>query len=66
MPLITIRVTGKPVTAEQKQKLISGSTDLVVDVLGKNPDSTWVIIEEISPDDWGAGGKSVSQRTASS
>ena len=46
MPFITIRVTGgrEAPSPEQKARLIAGATQLVVDVLGKNPETTHVII----------------------
>ena len=68
MPLITIRVTGgsEAPTTEQKQKLIAGATKLVVDVRGKNPETTHVIIEEVPLGNWGIGGKSCTVRRAQS
>ena len=68
MPFITIRVTGgnEAPTTEQKQKLIAGATQFVVDVLGKNPETTHVIIEEVPLDNWGIGGKSCTVRRAQS
>ncbi|MDO5532839.1 4-oxalocrotonate tautomerase family protein [Sutterella sp.] len=64
MPLITIKVTGgaEAPTPEQKAELLKGATDLVVRVLGKNPATTHVIIEEVDPDNWGVGGLSATVR----
>ncbi|MDR1530351.1 MAG: 4-oxalocrotonate tautomerase family protein [Burkholderiales bacterium] len=61
MPYINIKVTGgkEAPTQEQKQELIRGATDLVARILGKNPKTTIVIIEEVSMDNWGIGGESV-------
>lgn len=66
MPLITIKVTGgkEAPTVEQKQALLAGATRLVVEVLGKNPATTHVIIEEVDPDNWGVGGLSATVRHA--
>lgn len=55
MPYINIRVTDEGVTKEQKQKLIEGATQLMVDVLGKNPETTHVVIDEVNTDNWGIG-----------
>ena len=55
MPYINIRVTDEGVTKEQKQKLIEGTTQLMVDVLGKNPETTHVVIDEVNTDNWGIG-----------
>jgi 4-oxalocrotonate tautomerase len=60
MPFVNIKVTDDGVTPEQKTQLIQGATDLLVRVLGKNPATTVVVIEEVSTDNWGIGGESVS------
>ena len=60
MPYVNIKITDEQVSKEDKQKLIAGATQLLQDVLGKNPKTTFVIIEEVSTDNWGIGGESVS------
>ncbi|MCP3960717.1 MAG: hypothetical protein GY719_22975 [bacterium] len=45
MPYVNIRITKEDVTAEQKEQLIRGATHLLVDVLGKNPKTTVVVID---------------------
>ena len=55
MPYINIKVTDEGVTAEQKEQLIQGTTQLMVDVLNKNPETTFVVIDEINTDNWGIG-----------
>lgn len=62
MPYINIRITREGATAEQKAALIRGATQLLVDVLGKNPATTVVVIDEIDTDNWGIGGESVTAR----
>lgn len=62
MPYINIQVTRDGVTAEQKQALIRGATDLVVRVLDKDPEHTFVVIDEIDTDNWGLGSESVTRR----
>lgn len=62
MPFINIKLTKDGLTPEKKQKLIAGATELVVSVLGKNPASTVVIIDEVDTDNWGMGGESVTIR----
>lgn len=62
MPYVNIRITREGATPEQKKRLIRGATDLLVDVLGKNPATTVVVIDEIEPDDWGVAGEAVSER----
>jgi 4-oxalocrotonate tautomerase len=60
MPYIKIEITREGVTREQKQTLIKGVTDLVTEVLNKDPQLTHVVIQEIDLDDWGFAGEQVS------
>ncbi|GAA3591819.1 4-oxalocrotonate tautomerase family protein [Flavivirga amylovorans] len=57
MPYINIKVTDEQVTQEQKRQLIAGATQLVVDVLNKNPKTTHVVIDEVPVENWGVNGK---------
>ncbi|QUM84342.1 MULTISPECIES: 2-hydroxymuconate tautomerase family protein [unclassified Moritella] len=59
MPYINIKITDEQVTKEQKAQLIAGATQLLVDVLGKNPKTTVVVIDEVNTDNWGIGGEVV-------
>jgi len=59
MPYVNIKITKEGATPEQKAKLIAGVTQLLVDVLGKNPKTTVVVIDEVDTDNWGIGGESV-------
>ncbi|NLQ18442.1 4-oxalocrotonate tautomerase family protein [Marinomonas sp. M1K-6] len=61
MPYVNIRITDEGVTKEQKQALIKGATDLLVDVLGKNPATTVVVIDEVNTDNWGIAGEQVTE-----
>ncbi|HER63314.1 MAG TPA: 4-oxalocrotonate tautomerase family protein [Desulfobacteraceae bacterium] len=62
MPYVNIKITREDVTADQKEQLINGVTQLLVDVLGKNPETTVVIIDEVETDNWGIAGESVTKR----
>lgn len=62
MPYVNIKITKEGATPEQKTRVIEGVTQVLVDVLGKNPKTTFVIIDEVDTDNWGIGGESVSQR----
>jgi 4-oxalocrotonate tautomerase len=64
MPFVNIKITRDTVTADQKALLIQGVTDLLRDVLGKNPATTVVIIDEVDTDNWGIAGESVTKRRA--
>ena len=62
MPYVNIKVTKEGVTADQKAELIKGVTDLLAKVLGKNPATTVVVIDEVDTDSWGIGGEAVTVR----
>jgi len=64
MPYVNIKITKEGVTTEQKARLIRGATQLLVDVLGKNPKTTVVVIDEVDTDNWGIAGESVTVRRA--
>ncbi|MEX0302237.1 MAG: 4-oxalocrotonate tautomerase family protein [Leisingera sp.] len=62
MPYVNIKVTreggpdGTGPSADQKAQLITGVTGLLQDILGKNPATTFVVIDEVALEDWGVGG----------
>lgn len=60
MPYVQIEVTREGVTREQKRALIKGVTDLITEVLNKDPQLTHVVINEHDVDNWGFGGEQVS------
>ncbi len=62
MPFVNIKITRDGANAEQKARLIQGVTKLLADILGKNPQTTVVVIEEVDTDNWGIGGESVTVR----
>ncbi|NMM46111.1 4-oxalocrotonate tautomerase family protein [Rhodospirillaceae bacterium KN72] len=62
MPYVNIKVTreggpgGNGPSPEEKARLIKGVTDVLVDVLGKSPATTFVVIDEVEMESWGIGG----------
>ncbi|MDN4492943.1 4-oxalocrotonate tautomerase family protein [Ureibacillus aquaedulcis] len=62
MPYVNIKITNEDVTPEKKAALIKGATQLLVDVLGKNPATTVVVIDEVDTDNWGIAGETVTNR----
>ncbi|KRE12267.1 4-oxalocrotonate tautomerase [Bosea sp. Root483D1] len=63
MPIVTIQVTREgsgpgrsSVTSEEKARLIAGASQLLLDVLNKPVEATFVVIEEVALDNWGWGG----------
>ena len=64
MPFVNVKITTGA-SPEQKEKLIAEMTRVLVDVLGKNPASTHVVIEEIDAGSWGVGGQTAAALRAS-
>lgn len=62
MPYINIKLVNDLLSAEKKAEIISEITNVMVRVLKKDPATTWVIIDEISTDNFGIAGQSVSKR----
>lgn len=62
MPYVNIKITDDEVTPQQKAELIKGVTDLLQKTLNKNPETTVVVIDEVSTDNWGIGGQQVTVR----
>jgi 4-oxalocrotonate tautomerase len=65
MPFVNIKITRDGVTPEKKAEVIRRVTQTMVDVLGKNPATTLVLIEEVETDNWGVAGETVTARRAS-
>lgn len=61
MPYVNIKITKEGATKEQKAKLIEGATNLLQEVLGKNPATTVVVIDEVDTDNWGIAGQQVTE-----
>jgi 4-oxalocrotonate tautomerase len=59
MPYVNIKITREGATSDQKAQLIKGVTQLLADVLGKNPQTTVVVIDEVETENWGIGGETV-------
>lgn len=62
MPYVNIKITKEGATKEQKDELIRRATQMLVDVLNKNPETTVVVIDEVDTDNWGIGGIAVTER----
>jgi 4-oxalocrotonate tautomerase len=62
MPYVNIKITKEGATKKEKEELIKGVTTLLKEVLGKNPATTLVVIDEVDTDNWGIGGETVTAR----
>lgn len=58
MPYVRIEITDGA-TTEQKLQLYKETTEMLVRILGKNPEYTFVVIEEVAGENWGHKGTSV-------
>ena len=56
MPYVSLQIT-RGATREQKARVVAEFTDTLVRVLGKNPEHTHIVIQEIAEEDWGFAGQ---------
>lgn len=63
MPFVTVQLTregtepgAEGLTPAQKAAIFRGMSQVLLDVLGKPPAWTWVVIQEVDVGDWGWGG----------
>lgn len=56
MPVVHVQITRDGVTVEQKRQIVAEITRTLQSVLGKRPEHTHVIIDEIDPENWGYAG----------
>jgi 4-oxalocrotonate tautomerase len=61
MPFVSIRLAGSA-SKEQKAGIVADVTSSLVARLGKNPAAVQVVIEEVSPENYGAGGQLIADR----
>lgn len=59
MPYVRVEITDGA-TTEQKRAISQGITDVLVKILNKNPEYTFVVIDEVDSDNWGHKGVLVS------
>lgn len=60
MPLVNVKVIEGVFDAEQKQQMIRGITEAMVEIEGEAlRDVTWVVMEEVQSGHWGIGGKAL-------
>jgi len=61
MPYVNIRIRKDGVTAAQKATIDKEITDTLHRVLGKKPEHTHVVIDEVEPENWGFAGMLTSE-----
>ena len=65
MPYINLQIT-KGASRQQKAQIVKEFTETLVKVLGKNPQNTHIVIQEIEREDWGLGGELVADKAPAS
>ncbi len=63
MPFVSIRISGSA-TRDQKAGIVADVTASLVARLGKNPAAVQIVIEEVSTENYGAGGQLIVDRDA--
>jgi 4-oxalocrotonate tautomerase len=63
MPFVSICISGSA-TREQKSAIVADVTRSLVDRLGKSPSAVQIVIEEVSTENYGAGGILIADRPA--
>jgi len=61
MPYVNVKTAG-PLSAEQKKELAERISAALKDVAGKNPESTYIVFEEIERENWAVGGRLLSEK----
>ncbi|MGC6535631.1 MAG: tautomerase family protein [Parvibaculales bacterium] len=62
MPMVNVKITREGATAEQKKQIMAEMTEVLQRVLGKNPATTIVIIDEVETENWAIAGEPVNER----
>ncbi|TGK04968.1 4-oxalocrotonate tautomerase family protein [Leptospira semungkisensis] len=55
MPYVNLKVAG-PLTKEQKKTIVKEFTNTLEKVAGKAPETTYIVIDEVSRENWAKGG----------
>lgn len=56
MPYVNLKITRDGVTAEQKAQIVADFTATLQRVLGKRPEHTHIVIDEVDLENWGFAG----------
>lgn len=63
MPFVNLKVVKQQVDQNQKDLLISGLMDIIVNIMGRNPDTTVITLDEVDQSNWFIGGKPMDKST---
>lgn len=59
MPFVNIKIAGPTLTPDQVRQLQERTTGLMAGVLGKKPELTAVLVEQVAAQGWAVGGTPV-------
>ncbi len=57
MPYVNVQITPENLTREKKSQLVAAITNAMVTILGKKPEHTHIVIQEIAEENWGFAGQ---------
>lgn len=59
MPYVEVKIAGA-LSKDQKTKIADGISQLLLDIVDKPKQATYVVFEEVSRDNWAKGGELLS------
>ncbi len=59
MPFVNIKLVKGQISKKQKNRIIEGITDLIVNIMNRDRNLTVITVDELSSDDWAIGGKTI-------
>ena len=60
MPYVNLKIIKNQVSEEQKEQIVEGLTNLIVEIMGRSRDLTVITIDELNENNWIIGGKKLS------
>jgi len=64
MPFVNLKIVKSQVTLEKKKELITGITDLIVNIMGRERDLTVITVDELDESQWAIGGVTLDENTS--
>lgn len=61
MPFVNLKLVEGQTTSEQRENIIKGLTDLIVNIMGRDRDLTVITMDELNANQWAIGGKTMEQ-----
>lgn len=64
MPFVNMKLLKNQVSLEKKKELISGLTDLIVNIMGRDRRTTVVTVDELEASQWAIGGVTLDENSS--